>query len=127
MAEPRTVLTDIVAEKTTCRITAAVVDEAGLPLAANDLTTLTLTLYVPTGALTIINSRNGTNILNAGPGQIDANGILTLTLDPLDNAILDATLPHETHRALVQWTWSGGNKSGRHEVDYRVRNLAKVS
>lgn len=125
--EPRTVLTDIVAEKTTCRITAAVVDEAGLPLTSSDLTTLTLTLYVPTGAQAIINSRNGTNILNSGPGQIDGNGILTLTLEPLDNAILDATLPHETHRALIQWTWSGGNKAGRHELDFRVRNLSKVS
>lgn len=127
MAEPRTVLTDIVGEKTTCRITGALVDEAGAALGSAGLTTLTLTLYALTDTLPIINAVSAVNVLNTGRGAIDAGGSFTLTLLPADNAIQATGSPSELHRALVQWTWSAGAKAGAHEIDFRVRNLDKVS
>ena len=125
MAEPRTTLTDIVAESTTCRITGALVDETGAALGSSSLTTLTLTLYALTDKLPIINAVDGVNILDTGRGAIDAGGNLTLTLTPADGAIQATGSPSEIHRALLKWTWLAGAKAGAHEIDFRVRNLDK--
>ena len=127
MAEPRTVLADIVAEKTTCRITGALVDEAGAALGAAQLTALTLTLYALIDTLPIINTNTDKNIKNANQGTIDADGIFTLTLAPADNAIQATGATSETHRALLKWTWASGTKAGAQEIDFRVRNLEKVT
>jgi len=53
---------DIVAEKSTCRITGALVDEAGVALGSTQLSTLTLTLYALIDTLPIINSNSDKNI-----------------------------------------------------------------
>lgn len=133
MAEPRIVLPDIVAEKSTCRITGALVDEAGSPLAAGQLSALTLTLYALIETLPIINTNTDKNILNANQGTIDADGVFTLTLAPADNAIMSGVDSAETtgainewHRALIKWTWAGGAKAGMYEIDFKVRNVSKV-
>jgi len=133
MAEPRTVLPDIVAEKSTCRITGALVDEAGAALGPAQLTALTLTLYALIDTLPIINTNTDKNIKNANQGTIDADGIFTLTLAPADNAIMSGADSLETtgalnewHRALIKWTWAGGAKAGMHEVDFKVRDVSKV-
>lgn len=134
VAENRTVLKTaddrqlIVAEQTTLRLTATLVDETGAAIPAAALSTLTLTLYQRDGASQpIINSVDAVNVLNAGRGTVHAtSGLLTLTLLPADHTIVDISLDLEWHRALIQGTYAGG-KAFKHEIDYQVRNLAKVS
>src|SRR3989304_1137247 len=133
MAEPRTVLPDIVAEKRTGGTPGALVDEAGAALGPAQLTALTLTLYALIDTLPIINTNTDKNIKNANQGTIDADGIFTLTLAPADNAIMSGADSLETtgalnewHRALIKWTWAGGAKAGMHEVDFKVRDVSKV-
>lgn len=128
LPHPRTILTDVVAEGTTCLITGSLVDEAGSPLGAAQLQAFTMTLYAVISGLPIINSRNATNILNTGPGTIDAGGLWTLTLAPADNDIVSPSAPtDETHRLLLEWTYGAGQKAGKHEIELRVRNLDKVA
>lgn len=101
------------------------VDEAGVPIAGSTLNTATLTLYaVPSG--TIINSRNGQNVLNANQVTISEAGLVTWTLQLNDVKILDNTLRIEVHRALFLFTWGAG-RSKPHEVDLEVENLGKLA
>jgi len=127
MAEPRTILMDIVAEKSTCRITGALVDEAGVALGSSQLSTLTLTLYAIIDTLPIINANTDKNVLNANQGTIDAGGLFALTLAPADNAIQALGATNEMHRALLKWTWASGVKAGAFEIDFPVRNLDKLT
>lgn len=122
----RTVFPEPVPEKTSLRYRASLTKEDGTALAAAELSTLTLTLYALDTARTIINSVNGTNILNVGRGTIDANGLLTVILTPDDTQVLDATLAEEKHVLLFQGTYASGAKATRHEVLLTVLNLTKV-
>ena len=133
--ENRTVLKDaagiavVVAEKTTLQITATLKDETGAAIALAALTTLTLTLYLrDLAAQTIINSVTAENIKNTGRATVHAtSGLVTLTLLPADNQVVDQTLDQEWHRALIEWTYNAGAKAGKYEIDFPVRNLNKVS
>lgn len=135
IAENRTILKDadgkqlIVAERTSLRFTATLVDETGAAIPASGLTTLTLTLYArDLAGLDIINGVNGTNINNTGRGTVHAtSGLLTVVLDPADNQIVDGAADLEWHRALIQGTYNSGAKGFKHEIEYPVRNLNKVS
>ena len=136
VAENRTRLKDangaelIVPEKSTGpRITLTLVDETGaaVPLAA--ITTATLTLYARDEAsLPIINSVDHLNIKNDGVrGTIHAtSGLLTLLLQPNDNAIVNSANDLEWHRLLLEINYSG-TQYLRHELEVPVRNLNKVS
>lgn len=117
------------AEKTTLRMTATLVDETGAAIPLAGLTTLTLTLYNRDSATKdIINSVSAVNVLNTGRGTVHAtSGLFTLTLDPNDNTIIDATQDLEWHRALLEGTYNGGAKAFKQEIDFPVRNLNKVS
>jgi hypothetical protein len=110
-------------EKTTRVITATVKDENNVAIPGASLTTMTWTLYAEQSAtLAIINSRT---TVDCKP-NVDANGLLTLTLLPADMVILDDTLILERHRILFEWTYSAG-KAGKHEAQIIVSNLAKVT
>jgi hypothetical protein len=119
----------IVAEKTTLLITATLLDEVGDPVQAAMLSTLTLTLYNRDSvAKEIINSLSAVNILNTGRGTVHAtSGLLSITLQPDDNAMVDTATDLEWHRALIQGTYAGGTKAFKYEIDVQVRNLEKVS
>lgn len=135
VAENRTILKDasgarvVAAEQTTMQITATLVDEAGAVVPLAGLSALTLTLYNrDSAAQEIINSVNAVNILNAGRGTMHAtSGLLTITLLPADNAIIDSANDLEWHRALVQGSYGGGVKAVKYEIDFQVRNLSKIS
>lgn len=135
LTENRSILKDangaqlIVAEKTTLRFTATLVDEAGAAIPSAGVTALTLTLYNRDSATKeIINSVSAVNILNTGRGTLHAtSGLLTVTLDPADNAIIDSASDLEWHRALIEGTYAGGAKAFKHEIDWPVRNLNKVT
>lgn len=128
MAHPRTVLTDVIAEGATCLISGSLVDETGVALGSAQLQAFTLTLYALLPGLPSINSRTAVNILNSGPGTVDAGGLWTITLTPADNDIVSTPEPaDETHRLLLEWTYGAGAKAGKHEIEIRVRSLDKVA
>jgi len=115
---------DPVAEESTAILSFQVQDEDGNNLGADVLDSLTFTLYNKTDEA-IINSRTGVDILNAGPGTVDSDGIGEVVLDADDNIIV-GTLRAEDHMALFAWTWAGGSREGKHQVRIRVQNLGKV-
>lgn len=101
------------------------VDELGVAVPASALTTATLTLsMIPTG--TIVNNRNGQNVLNANNVTIDGQGVVTWAVQPADMAILDDTRRLEVHRALFIFTW-GQNKQLPFEIDFEIENLSKLT
>lgn len=119
----RTTFSDPIAEKTSQQLTARIRDLAGLGFKPE---TLTLTLYdVATG--TIINNRNHVSIRDANGGTVSIDGLLTLQLDPADTVIVTPASSQERHIALLEWTWSGGTKTGRYELEMLVNNLAQVT
>lgn len=103
---------------------ATLVNEAGDPF--GNLDSLTLTFYnKKTGA--IINSRSSQNVLNANGVTLGSStGLLTWTMVPADNPIIDNTLRVEEHVALFVAIWNGGTKRMNHEVSILVRNLNKL-
>lgn len=114
-------------ERASGTITGVIVAEDGVtPIPGSTLSTLTLTLYTDDADQTIINSRNGQSVLGVNGGAVSEAGVLTMTLAPLDNAIIDTDLPVERHFALFQWTW-GASKAGKALVVLAVQNLAKVA
>lgn len=112
-------------EATSGRYTATIRDETETVLPVSLITVATLTLYAPTAPITIINSRNAQDVLNANGVTIDEAGLLTWTITPADTAISDATLDTERHIALFHFAW-GGDKGAYHEVVLVVRNLQQV-
>ena len=125
--EPSTV--DVL-EKTTPAYTATVRDDAGNALPAASLTTLTLFLYVikADGTTQYIRGAAGApqDILNANNVTVDANGLVTWSLQITDTTLVE-TLDFERHLAVFTWTWSAGAKTGRHQVVFVVKNLDVVT
>lgn len=127
-----------VTEKSSFLYYATLIDETGAVVGPSLLSTLTLTLYDKIAG-TIINSRNAQNVLNANnvtvfdalqtdqtnDGPVDYN--LKWQVQPADNAIVTDSRDVETHLALFQASWSGGQKSLNFEVQVLVKNLAKVT
>jgi hypothetical protein len=121
----RTLIGDVIAERTTRQYTTTLTNELGVPIPLADITVMTLTLYVLDAAGTIINGRSDTNILNANIGTYHAtSGLLTILFTPADMAIIDTTASAEIHIALIEYTYGGG-KEGAHEIQMTVSNLAK--
>ena len=116
-------------EKTTARYKVVLNDETGTSIHLNDMTTITLTLYDEyTG--TIINSRNAQDVKNTNNVTYSNPGILTWTLQPNDNIIVSndiRTNGYEKHIALFEFTWDSGAKAGKHELEFQVRQLNKVT
>lgn len=127
MTEPFTTLIRTeVGEQVTALITGVIADAAGAALGASAITTLTLTLYEKrTGS--ILNSRNAVNIKNANGGTVDSSGNLALTLDPADNALLTQAVAHETHVALIRWTYNVGAAAGWAQIEFAVHNQPKIT
>tara|TARA_Y100000004_G_C8799106_1_gene362588 strand:- start:156 stop:548 length:393 start_codon:yes stop_codon:yes gene_type:complete len=118
-----------VEEKTTARYKVILSDELGAVIPLSDMTTIILTLYdVYTG--TIINSRNAQNVKNTNNVTYTEAGLLTWTLQPNDNIIVSSdvrTNSYEKHIALFEFTWDSGAKAGKHELEFQVRQLNKVT
>lgn len=118
-----------VEEKITARYKVILSDETGAVIPLSDMTTITLTLYDDyTG--TIINSRNAQNVKNTNNVTYTEAGLLTWTLQPNDNIIVSSdvrTNSYEKHIALFEFTWDSGAKAGKHELEFQVRQLNKVT
>ncbi len=113
--------------RATAVYTAKIVDQNGNGIPDGSLETLVLSIYdVVTKA--IVNGIEDVDILNAGRGVVDTSGNLTLTLEPGDTAILASSpiVGFTQERSLVlDWTYNGGNATGRHQVNFFILPLAE--
>lgn len=120
-------LTFDIDEQATGQYTATITGNDGVtPLPGATLTTLTLTLYVikADGTDQIVNTRDRQNVLNQHNVAVNANGLVTWSVQVADTTLVEA-LPYERHFALFEWTWPGG--AGKHDVILNVRHLHRVS
>ena len=135
MAETRTVIAAPINEGSTPKITGVLKNKAGAAIPVSQLTTLTLPLYnIDDTAYPIINSRDNQDVKNTNRCTIDESGNLAWTLAPEDAVIktpsaLTLQKPYETHRAVFKWTYTEDSLSqvGSHIIEFKVRNLEKVS
>lgn len=123
-------------EQETVDLQLQILDFDNDPIAADELDTLTLTLYDEESG-EIINDRDHVNILNANGGAVDDEGILTMSLESDDTVLVgDPTAAYSTdlfnyfrrsrpwlqrtsygqlyrewHIALFEWTWTDGSVS----------------
>ena len=118
-----------VPEKTTARYSVTLKDENKTPIPLSDLTTVTLTIYDLDGfAQSIINSRNAQSIRNVNGGTVGAtDGSVVVLLSMADTSMIDSTLDAERHKLLIEFTYNGGTKAGRHECVLLIIGAAKVS
>ena len=115
----------VVNELTSAQYTAQLVDEAGVNVPLIAIVSLTGTLYDElTG--TIINGRDGQDILNAHDVVVSSTGFITWSVQPADNAIINDNLDTEVHTMLFQGVYSGA-KELKHEFSWRVVNMEKVA
>lgn len=110
------------------RITGTLIDEAGAPIPIAAVQTATLTIYARDEATKpIINSVDHVDIKNANQGTIHAtSGLLTLSLNSLDNSINNVANDLEWHRLLIEVGYNT-TKTFKYEIEFPVRNLAKVT
>ena len=99
----------------------ALIDDLGEPVQGALLTTLTLTV-LQEYTLTVVNGRDGQNVLNTNGVTIDTDGLLRWGLTVDDTVILNDALRKEMHRALFTWTFDSGTKSGNKEVIIMITN-----
>lgn len=127
-------MSDVIAEifeGSTPKITFLVTDEDGDGLGSAALQSLTLTYYNKADG-EIINSRDGQNVLNTNNVTVDASGNGVWKLLAADTAIVDTTIKagnDEVHIALFEWAWLDGDsdqRQGKHEIEIRIRQHAKV-
>lgn len=127
MANSSLVFTVQAVERQSGTYTARLVDENGQPVGSSVLTSFTLTLYdLSTAARTIINSRSTQDVLNANQVSLDANGYLTWTWLPADQAFVNPNRTVEEHVALFTAKWLDGSANPReanHEVHFIVARV----
>lgn len=122
----QTRLKDAVAEKSTQILSMVMKDENDVVVPVSQVTVFTLTLYKEkTG--NIINNKNAINILNANGGTWDNVGNVIIQLSQNDISIEDDTQTFEVSVVLLEWTYGGGAKQGKHQILFKVRNLLKVT
>jgi hypothetical protein len=111
-------------ERATWRYTGTLVDEAGDPIAAAQLTTLTLTIHVDNAAKTSVLA--ATNIKNTDRGTVhDTDGTLSVLFDPDDSEIKTSGVVTETHIATLQWAWAAGARESAREIAWVCQDMAK--
>ena len=122
----RTTGTEVIDESTTAVYTATIKDENGVPIPLAQITALTLTLF-NTKSMSIINTRDDQNVLNANGVVIHpTSGLLTWNISPEDTVIENDVMTLEARVAQFIWTYGAG-KRGSHERVFYIRNLEKVS
>ncbi len=112
-------------ENSIAKYTGQLVDENSVGISSTGLTAFTLTLYnIADGA--IINTRDGQDVLNDNNVTVGTTGLVTWTIQQVDNPIVDTSKEYETHVALWQWEWDGGAKGSNLETELVVQNLTKI-
>lgn len=103
--------------------------EYGVGVPAASLTFFLLTLY-DLSSSTVINSRNGQNVLNAHQVTIDTTGQIEWLWLPADQQILNPNKPIEEHVALFEAKWTDTNgypRQANHEVHFMVNRIPKLA
>lgn len=109
-------------ERSTCVVTVPFLDEAGAPLAAVVVSTLTATLRdVASGTLI----RTAQNVKNANGGVL-TDGLLTLTLGGADTAIVGTALSLEQRLLTVDLVALGGARLTE-EILFAVRAMQDIT
>lgn len=116
--------TDIgrVRELSTGLYSALLVDE--FDVALSSLMTLTLSVY-DIGTGTILNSRDNQNVLNTNNVTF-VGGALQWAVQPADHAVVSDYLTLEKHRAIFEFTWSGGKRDW-HALEFLVEAEPEVT
>jgi hypothetical protein len=104
---------------TTARYSLQLTDEAGAALTLTQVTTVTLTIFdLGVKPPVVIAGTWPRDVKNVAPGGVvSSSGLLTLTLSPTDNALIDETHAYELRRWRVHWTHATGAKAQTFEVD----------
>lgn len=109
----------------TLTLTTVIYDNDGLPLAASDLDSLTLTLVDEIG-LSVINDREDQSVLNENGGTLDEDGNFSLRLDPDDMVIVNTLNKYEWHDAQLTWALTAGSPAVEHtgyaSIKFRLTN-----
>jgi hypothetical protein len=108
---------------TTPTYAAQLVDENGNPIGSTGIDTLTLSI-VDTITGSVINNASQVNILNAGRGTIDSQGNLLITLEVGDTDLFNPDDDVEERSLIIDWTYNGGARAGRHQVDFQIQALS---
>ncbi len=110
------------------KITATLYDTENASLAKAAINTLTLTIQDEDGS--VINSRNGTDILDANGGTLATDGTLTLKLTAADNAFQSSDKTRERHFVELAWTWDDAQsveQTGKQTYILWVEKLGHVN
>lgn len=135
IVENRTVLKDgsgrqvIIPEQSSGPVmTMTLLDEAGVAVPLAAIGEATLTIYARDEAgQPLINAVDHADIKNVGRGTIHStSGLLTVTLESLDNSISNSANALEWHRFLIEVTYNS-TKELKYEIEAPVRNLYRVS
>lgn len=99
-------------------ITAVLKDVDDVAINKGVLQSLTLTLVnAEDGA--VLNGRDSQDILDANDGSVTEDGVVTIKLQPADNAVCGANMNEiEEHYATLRWTYAdtdGDPMSGAHQ------------
>ena len=111
-------------ELTTAIYTATLQNGAGVPIVKANIVSAQLTLKdVDTGE--VINSRLNQNIIDDNNVTIhDTSGLLTWTIQPEDNVLINPARQSETHRAVFDIVYSSTQRL-RYELYLQVRNITE--
>lgn len=111
-------------EGSTATLAAILKSDTGAILGADDLSSLTVTLYDERSGA-VINGCSDRNILGQNGGEFDGNEFkLTLSSD-------DLTIPgphrvqNQNFVLFFKWTYNGGAKAGKQEIVLSVKNFLK--
>lgn len=94
---------DFVDAGETPNLTATLYDNTGDALNKSAIKTLTLSIWTDSG--TVINSRDGVNVLDANDCTVTADGVVTIRFAPDDMAYQASEGLYEYHIVQLQWTW----------------------
>jgi hypothetical protein len=111
-------------ESATHFLSSVLLDEDDKRVPGSSCTALTLTLYNKHDG-TIINSRNGIDVLNNNGGTLDEQGNFNFEFTPADTAIITDALGYENRVALFVVTFGSARKI-RQEIELKIRNAVKV-
>ena len=121
----------IINEGNTFTYTATLLDASGAAILLSSISTITLTQFVA-GTGTIVNSREGQDILNANNVTINAtSGLLTWLGQPGDSAIVGTNRApgiQEQHYAIFKVSYLTGvdTKYLNHPVELNILQLQKI-
>lgn len=111
-------------ENCTAIFTATLRDETGTVIPLVDLFTLTLSLYRKDWPTEYI--RDHQDAKNANNVTVHAtSGLITWSIQPEDNVFSSANLTadKESHIALFEWSWNGGESNDKAEYEIQVERV----